>query len=177
MSQPPAAAQPPVDELDEDTVTVPGQLFALVSFVAPEGTRQRNDRFGMKIRGCFGTKDEAQRHVRRLQQTDRVMDIYLVDMYKWLLIPPDPTAIEDAEYQEQFLNDLIRGYRENQELAKLKFGDRKDAIQRDGLDSHLLEHERLPAPDEHAAMFGTDDPLTARRRAADADAAGPSGST
>jgi len=153
------------DELDEDFVTVPGQVYALVSFVAPAGTNQRNDKFGMKIRGCFATKEEAHSHVRRLQQVDRTMDIYLVDMYKWLLIPPDPNAIDDQEYQEEFLNTLIKGYRENQALAKQHFMERKEAVKAEGVDKHLLDHERLPPPPDGVdrAMFDGEDPLMARK--------------
>lgn len=167
-----ALPQQRTDELDEDFITVPGQVYALVSFVAPTGTNQRNDKFGLKIRGCFATKEEAHSHVRRLQQVDKTMDIYLVDMYKWLLIPPDPNAIEDQEYQEEFLNNLIKGYRENQALAKQHFQERKEAVQKEGLDKHLLEHEKLPPPlttqdatteGVDRAMFEEQDPLMARK--------------
>lgn len=175
----PATQQPQHDELEEDFITVPGQVYALVSFVAPTGTNQRNDKFGMKIRGAFATKEEAHQHVKRLQQFDKTMDIYLVDMYKWLLIPPDPTAIDDTEYQEEFLNSLIKGYRENQALAKQHFQERKEAVKRDGVDKHLLEHEKMPAPVDanqpvDRALFETDDPLMARRAAADDEQPGPS---
>lgn len=157
--------------LDDDYVTVPGQLFALMSFVAPTGTNQKNDKFGLKIRGCFATREEAHSHVKRLQQVDGVTDIYLVDMYKWLLIPPDPNAVDDHEYQEEFLNNLVKGYRESQLLAKQHFNERKEAIKRDGLDKHLLEHEKMPAPAEAdsssvgRAMFEGTDPLLAARAA------------
>ena len=143
----------------------------LMSFVAPTGTNQRNDKFGMKIRGCFATREEAHSHVKRLQQVDGLTDIYLVDMYKWLLIPPDPSAVDDHEYQEEFLNNLVKGYRESQLLAKQHFNERKEAIKRDGLDKHLLDHEKLPEPakeDDVAvdrAMFESTDPLLAARTA------------
>lgn len=175
----PARAESRTDELDEDFVTVPGQVYALVSFVAPTGTNQRNDKFGLKIRGAFATKEEAHQHVKRLHQFDKTMDIYLVDMYKWLLIPPDPTAIDDTEYQEEFLNNLIKGYRENQALAKQHFQERKEAIRKEGLDKHLLEHERMPNPAQEGAvdraLFDSDDPLAARsKQQQPEDEAGPS---
>lgn len=178
-ASPPPAPVPGSDSvLDDDYITVPGQLFALVSFVGPSGTSQRNDKFGMKLRGCFASKEEAHSHVRRLQQVDKLTDIYLVDMYKWLLIPPDPNAIDDHQYQESFLNDLIQGYRESQHLAKQHFLERKEAVQRDGIDKHLLEHEKAPAPAAVPApdsqpgpgtvdrsMFEQADPLLERRLA------------
>jgi len=53
--------------LEQDYLTVPGQLFACVSFVGPD-LPQKNEKFGMKIRGCFATRDEAARHAKRLQK-------------------------------------------------------------------------------------------------------------
>lgn len=170
------AAEDRYPELDVDYITVPGQLYAVISLVGPTGTNQRNDKFGLKIRGCFANTEEAAAHVKKLQAVDKTMDIFVADMYKWLLIPPDVNAIENAEYQEGFLNDLIKGYRENQELAKQHFMERKEAVKKEGLDKHLLEHERIPAPADAAGsgatvdrtMFETDDPIVASRAVTDA---------
>lgn len=153
-------------ELDIDYVTVPGQLYVVMSIVGPTGTNQRNDKFGLKIRGCFPNVDEAHAHIKKLQQVDKTMDIFVADMYKWLLIPPDVAAIENTEYQEDFLNDLIKGYRENQELAKKHFVERKEAVKRDGLDKHLLDHEKVPIEEVPVdrAIFEEEDPLMARKR-------------
>lgn len=153
-------------ELDVDHVTVPGQLYVVLSIVGPTGTNQRSDKFGLKIRGCFASVDEAHSHIRKLQQFDKEMDIFVADMYKWLLIPPDVNAIENTEYQEDFLNDLIKGYRQNQELAKQHFLERKEAVKKEGIDKHLLVHEKVEPEQEHVdrAMFEQDDPLMARKQ-------------
>lgn len=133
-----------VDVLEEDVITVPGQVYGLVSFVSPTGN-QRNDKFGMKLRGVFATRDEAAAHVKRIQKFDNRFDVYLVELYKWLLIPPSPDDLQ-SEYQEQFLQDMIKGYHENQDLARQHFLERKDAVMKEGLDKHLTEEERLPPP-------------------------------
>lgn len=138
-----------VDYLDEDVLTVPGQNYALVSFVSPQGN-QKNDKFGLKIRGCFLNKDEADAHAKRLQKMDGRFDVFLVDMYKWLLIPPDPVAIDHAEYQEPFLNDMLKKYHENQLAAKQHFAERKAAVMEDSLDKHLLPSERITPIAEEA---------------------------
>ena len=110
--------------LEQDYTTVPGQLFACLSVVGPEAP-QKNDKFGIKIRGAFATREEAANHAKRLQKEDPTFDIYVVDMYKWLLIPPDPTKIEDAHYTNEKLEELMTGYRENQALAAKMFEERK----------------------------------------------------
>src|SRR6056300_437982 len=110
--------------LEQDYTTVPGQLFACMSVVGPEAP-QKNDKFGVKIRGTFATRDEAASHAKRLQKEDATFDIYVVDMYKWLLIPPDPTKIEDVHYTNEKLEELMTGYKENQALAAKMFSERK----------------------------------------------------
>lgn len=110
--------------LEQDYLTVPGQLFACVSFVGPD-LPQKNEKLGLKIRGAFPTRDEAANHAKRLQREDALVDIYVVDMYKWLLIPPDRTQIDDVHYQNEKLEEIMTKYKENQTQAAAMFEKRK----------------------------------------------------
>jgi hypothetical protein len=113
--------------LETDYTTVPGQIFACLSIIGPEAP-QKSDKFGIKIRGAFATRDEAANHAKRLQREDPTFDIYVVDMYKWLLIPPDPTKIEDVHYTNEKLEEIMSGYKENQAQAARMFNERKSAM-------------------------------------------------
>jgi hypothetical protein len=113
--------------LEQDYTTVPGQIYACLSVVGPEAP-QKNDKFGIKIRGAFATRDEAASHAKRLQKEDPTFDIYVVDMYKWLLIPPDTTKIEDVHYQNEKLEEIMTGYKDNQSQAARMFNERKQAM-------------------------------------------------
>ena len=110
--------------LAPDYITVPGQNFVCLSVVGPS-CPQKTDKFGIKIRGCFATRDEAAAHAKKLQADDATFDIYVADMYKFLLIPPDPAEIEDSHYAEEKLEELMTGYRENQRAAQKLFEERK----------------------------------------------------
>ena len=110
--------------LEQDYTTVPGQIYACLSVVGPEAP-QKNDKFGIKIRGCFNTREEAANHAKRLQKEDATFDIYVVDMYKWLLIPPDVDKIEDVHYTNEKLEEIMSGYKENQSMAAKMFEERK----------------------------------------------------
>lgn len=114
--------------LEQDYTVVPGQLYACLSIVGPEAP-QKNDKFGIKIRGAFSTRDEAANHAKRLQKEDATFDIYVVDLYKWLLIPPDLSKIEDSHYNNDKLEELMKGYKENQAMASKMFSDRKNDMQ------------------------------------------------
>lgn len=110
--------------LTQDYTTVPGQVFACLSVVGPD-CPQKTDKFGIKIRGCFNTREEAASHAKRLQSEDGTFDIYVVDMYKWLLIPPDREQIEDVHYSDQKLDEIMTKYKENQADAARMFEERK----------------------------------------------------
>lgn len=113
--------------LEQDYTTVPGQIFACISIVGPE-CPQKTDKFGIKLRGAFATRDEAANHAKRLQKEDPTFDIYVVDMYKWLLIPPDSSKIEDVHYTNEKLEEIMVGYKENQAQAARMFQERKAAM-------------------------------------------------
>jgi len=125
--------------LEQDYTTVPGQIFACISLVGP-GCPQKTDKFGLKIRGCFATRDEASNHAKRLQKEDATFDIYVVDMYKWLLIPPDREKIEDTHYAEDKLEELMQAYKENQSQAHKMFEQRK----RDMAEKPIAEGDEMP---------------------------------
>jgi len=131
--------------LEQDYTTVPGQLYACLSVVGPEAP-QKNDKFGIKIRGAFASRDEAASHAKRLQKEDSTFDIYVVDMYKWLLIPPDPLKIEDVHYQNEKLEEIMSGYKENQAEAARMFNERK----RD-----MMETKSYVKPGDENSMFYT----------------------
>jgi len=117
--------------LETDYTTVPGQAFACLSIIGPEAP-QKNDKFGIKIRGAFATRDEAASHAKRLQKEDPTFDIYVVDLYKWLLIPPDPMKIDDVHYNNEKLEEIMSGYKENQAQAARMFQERKQAMTTSG---------------------------------------------
>jgi hypothetical protein len=110
--------------LSQIYTTVPGQLYACISIVGPE-CPQKSDKFGLMIYGTFATRDDANNHAKRLQKEDATFDIYCVDMYKWLLIPPDNTQIDNVHYNDEKLDEIMTKYRENQALGSKMFEERK----------------------------------------------------
>lgn len=151
--------------LADDPITVPGQKFALISIVAPDKTNQRYEnehgQCALKIRGVFETKEEAQKHAQSLIRLDPLFDIMLVDLYRWVVIPPDPTALTQVEeiYQEQFLTDLISGHKQEQIKSKQFFEERRmmDALETDPLTSGSSSKQALsPVEEEPEAEIEAD---------------------
>lgn len=144
--------------LEPDQIQVPGQRYALVSFVGPE-CPQRHERLAMKLRGVFATLEEAGAHARKIQRSgDNIVDIITLEMYNWAVVPPPLAEIEKHEYQEEFLQNLMEGYAASQAQAKQFFEERKQKVMRDGVDAHLLPEERLPPPKPEDAWEGVGPP-------------------
>ena len=112
------------DEIvDTDSTKISGQNYALISLVSPQ-SNQKCDQLCLKIKGVFSQLKEAQKCAKRLQRIDTIFDIYVVEMYAWLLIPPDNTLIDQVHVDEK-LNELISGHREGQLKAQAHFEERK----------------------------------------------------
>lgn len=105
-------------------MSIPGQNYALISVVGPD-CPQKHEKFGLKIYGTFPTREDASKHAKELHKLDGDFDIYVVDLYQWLLIPPDRDAIEDVHYQEEKLEQIMTKYRESQRAAAAMFEKRK----------------------------------------------------
>lgn len=129
-----------------DFIRQPGQNYILLSFVGPTMTQKHKD-FCIKFRGAFPTQEDAQRVARQFQDSGDRFDIVVADAYEWLLCPPDYTKIADQRYRDDRLNAIMTGHDMEQQDARAKFDQRKEALQRDGLDEHLLPQEQIPEPD------------------------------
>ena len=106
--------------LEKDTVTVPGQQYAIISVISPS-SRQKHDQLAVKIRGAFSTMDDAKKHAERLQKLDSTFDIFVVDMYSWLPLPPDKGEIGEQHYEDNKLEELIQGHIEELDRSKEEF--------------------------------------------------------
>jgi hypothetical protein len=143
--------------LATDTLKVPGQNWALVSFVSPD-SNQKCAQFGIKIRGVFDTQPEAVAHVKRLIKLDPTFDIFVCDMYNWCLAPPDPEKVADQTYQDETLNKIIGEYRKNQIYAKEHFEERKREMMEQAADEAkaavLRKMEQSTLKDPEPVCFG-----------------------
>jgi len=113
--------------LEKSTFTKSGQEWVLVSYVAPKGTRQKTDQMGLKVWGAFPTQESARNHAAKLNamEENSYFDIYVLEMYCWAAIPPDPHQIEDQEYHDKKLNKLIWAHKVEKEKAREVFDLRK----------------------------------------------------
>jgi len=117
----------PIDYLKPDPKYFPGQNFALISVVSPD-SNQKNKACAVKIKGVFESIEIAKMEAKKLIDSDPTFDIMLAEVGKWLPIPPDKDLIENQEYQDSFLNDLMQGHMENSKQGDRMFQDRKEDL-------------------------------------------------
>ena len=136
-----------MDFLTEDKTLLNGQVYALISVVS-EDANQKSSQCALKIKGVFPDKESANDFVKVCMQEDPSFDIYLVEMGKWLPIPPKNEEIKDEVHQNQVLNDIIQGYKEQQVIAKNHFEERKredlDATIQDKLKNKQVSEDNTP---------------------------------
>ncbi|MCJ7638167.1 MAG: hypothetical protein MUO21_11820, partial [Nitrososphaeraceae archaeon] len=131
-----------IDHLDEDDricfphakdmenrVESDYQNFYCVSFLSPEGIKNCSVR-GLKFRGVFGTYAEATARAKELQDSDPNFHVFVGEVGKWCPWDPDPNSIKDQEYQQNELNDLMKGYKDNLDKSKKMQKERKDDMLR-----------------------------------------------
>lgn len=115
------------DHLEADTITIPGQNYALINVVSPK-SNQKNEDCGVKIKGVFATLDEAKQYSEKINKIDPTFDLFVVELYKWFPVPPSIEDIQDQKFQDDKLNDIIDSHKQEQMKAKEFFEARKDEL-------------------------------------------------
>lgn len=113
-----------------DSIKVPDVNFCILSYVESDPDRREVETpegcVGVKFRGAFATKKEAEEFLdSTLSKLEREVDMFIVDMYKWLLVPPHVDDIKDVRYREEYLQDMFSSYEESQKAAKLHHLERE----------------------------------------------------
>ena len=119
-----------VDYLSEDTLIPNDQKFLCISFLSDH--ENKKTLCGIKVRGCFETYEKACEHAKKLQNIDPYFNVFVGESGKWLAYDPDPESkyIKDSEYANEELNNIMKGYLENQEKAKIFHEQRKNELVR-----------------------------------------------
>lgn len=125
-----------IDYLTQDE-PIHGQTWVCLSFLSPEGIKNCNLR-GLKIRGVYGTRDEAEARAKYLSKMDPDFDIFVGEMGKWLPWNPDPNDVENQEYQEEKLNEIMKEHKNS--LVKAR--QLEEARKREMLEKAAVEENQ-----------------------------------
>jgi hypothetical protein len=81
---------------------------------------------GVKVRGTFNTREEADARAHSLQREDPTFDVFVGQVGYWLPWDPTPEDVGDMEYAEDHLNKLVKGQKDNMAKKDMFFMEQKD---------------------------------------------------
>lgn len=107
---------------------------------------------GIKVRGVFESLKEAQRKAKILQTRDQTFHVFVGQMGYWLPWDPNPDNIENQEYSEHHLNEIVKKYKENKvakdEVWTKDLQRRIEATKADGQKGALESSNKIEVIDE-----------------------------
>ena len=123
----------PVLAMEEDFHKIPGQSYAVVSFIDASQYNGLRTKEGMsdksvhllKIRGVFSTAEKAEHHARRVQELDAYFDVSVIPTHAWTTI--GAFMASEQNYGDDTLNDIMGGYFEKEDMTVADLQDRVDA--------------------------------------------------
>ena len=116
-----------IDYLKEDP-ELSGQKWVCLSFLTPENVEMKSDVRSVKVRGVYSTEGEARDRCEEIRQFDEDFNVYIAPVGKWLAWCDDPDKAEDFNYANDKLNDMMKGYYDNQKRAKQQYEERKKEL-------------------------------------------------
>jgi len=106
---------------------------------------------GLKIRGAYSTKEEADMRAKKLQKADPDHNIYVGQVGKWLPWDPKPSEVGEQEYAEEQLNTLMKKYKENEEQREQFTREQREAGRKQN-----RTVTTMPGSDASVPSLGTD---------------------
>jgi hypothetical protein len=98
---------------------------------------------GVKVRGVFDTKREADIRASVLQRLDPLFDVFVGQVGYWCPWDPNPHKIDDIEYTDSNLNKLVKEYKANEAKKDQFYQEQKTQRQKDALGSEeRLKHQQ-----------------------------------
>ena len=105
---------------------------------------------GVKVRGIFQSKAEADARASRLHKTDSNFHVFVGQVGYWLPFNPNPDNIEDEHFGDDQLNNLMQKYKENNVNKDIFYEEQK----RDKIKA--AQEERIRAEKERKSKEALD---------------------
>lgn len=80
---------------------------------------------GLKVRGVYDTRREAEVRAKVLQRQDQSFDVFVGQIGYWLPWDPSTNNVEDQEYLNNDLNTLVKEYKKNEAKKDMFYQEQK----------------------------------------------------
>jgi len=121
---------------------------------------QTNTR-GIKVRGVFGSQEEAEVKCKMLREADPNHDVYIGQVGMWMPFHPEAYKTGKVEYLEKDLNDLMAQKKKNDEISKEQFKQRVKESKQKAIRENIAKAEKegnklMQTIDENGNLINAD---------------------
>lgn len=102
---------------------------------------QTNTR-GIKVRGVFGSQEEAEIRCKFLRDADPNHDVYVGGVGIWMPFHPEAYKTGRVEYLEKDLNELMAQKKKNDEISKDQFKERVKESKKKAIQENIAKAEK-----------------------------------
>jgi len=99
---------------------------------------QTNTR-GIKVRGVFGSQEEAEMRCKMLRESDSNHDVYVGAVGMWMPFHPEAYKTGRVEYLEKDLNELMSHKKKNDEISKEQFKERVKESKKKAIEENIAK--------------------------------------
>jgi hypothetical protein len=118
---------------------------------------------GLKVRGTYSTREEADRRAKKLQTIDSDFNVFVGQVGYWLPFNPCADKIEDEHFINSQLNDMMEKYKENSINKDIFYEDQKrekvKAARDEVIRKKREEAEEMKQGDEENMLKDKEDPV------------------
>lgn len=112
---------------------------------------------GLKVRGTYSTKEEAEKRAKTLQNMDSDFHVFVGQVGYWLPWDPCADKVEDEYYIDTQLNEMMQKYKENNVDRDIFYEEEKrDKIKAAREEVIRKKKEKM---EEEKALKSTQDPV------------------
>ena len=97
---------------------------------------------GIKVRGCFGSQEEAELRCKLIREFDPNHDVYVGPVGMWVPFHPEAYRTGRVEYLEEELNRLMSEKVKNEKLAKDNFEERVKNAKKTAIQENIEKAEK-----------------------------------
>ena len=98
---------------------------------------------GVKVRGVFDSIQEAERKSKELQRKDRSFHVFVGQVGYWLPWDPNADRVDNEEYLEEDLNNLMKEYKKNEASRDIFYEEQKRDKLKDSMTKQLKDEQEL----------------------------------
>lgn len=118
------------DYLTEDP-PVNNQNYFIMTYILPSNNNELKHPV-IKIRGSYKTQEECSKRINHLKNIDNYFNMYVCEVGKFGTLLPqeefDKMEDIDIQYRESMLNQMVKEYKDNKDLADEDFQKRKQML-------------------------------------------------